>query len=33
LEPMLHRELEHRGVGRGSHGFETSLIAWVEVAD
>jgi hypothetical protein len=28
LEPMLQRELEHRGVG--TRGFEAKLIAWVE---
>ena len=30
LEPMLQRELEHRGLGKGSRGFEAKLIAWVE---
>ena len=30
LEPMLQRELEHRGLAKGSRGFETKLIAWVE---
>ncbi len=30
LEPMLQRELEHRGLAKGSHGFETKLIGWVE---
>ena len=29
FEPMLQRELEHRGVG--SRGFEARLIAWVEI--
>jgi len=28
FEPMLQRELEHRGVG--TRGFEARLIAWVE---
>jgi hypothetical protein len=28
FEPMLQRELEHRGVG--TRGFEAKLIAWVE---
>jgi hypothetical protein len=30
LEPLLQRELEHRGLAQGSHGFETKLIGWVE---
>ena len=30
LEPMLQRELEHRGLAQGSRGFETKLIGWVE---
>jgi SNF2 family DNA or RNA helicase len=30
LEPMLQRELEHRGVAKGSRGFEAKLIGWVE---
>jgi len=30
LEPMLHRELEHRGLVSGNSGFETKLIGWVE---
>ena len=30
LEPMLQRELEHRGVVTGSRGFEAKLIGWVE---
>ncbi len=30
LEPMLHRELEHRGLAKGNRGFEAKLIAWVE---
>src|SRR5205085_1557559 len=29
LEPMLHRELEHRGLAKGSRGFEAKLIGWV----
>jgi hypothetical protein len=32
LEPMLHRKLEHRGLAKGSRGFETKLIGWVEAA-
>ena len=31
LEPMLQRELEHRGLVQGSRGFETKLIGWMEV--
>jgi hypothetical protein len=30
LEPMLQRELEHRGIGNASRGFEAKLIGWVE---
>ena len=30
LEPMLQRELEHRNLAKGSHGFEAKLIGWVE---
>jgi SNF2 family DNA or RNA helicase len=30
LEPMLQRELEHRGIGNVSRGFEAKLIGWVE---
>ena len=30
LEPMLQRELEHRGLDKGNRGFEAKLIAWVE---
>jgi len=30
LEPMLQRELEHRGFGKASRGFEAKLIGWVE---
>jgi hypothetical protein len=30
LEPMLQRELEHRGFGKADRGFEAKLIAWVE---
>ena len=30
LEPMLQRELEHRGLAQGSRGYETKLIGWVE---
>jgi hypothetical protein len=32
LEPMLQRELEHRGLGKASRGFEAKLIGWIEVA-
>ncbi len=32
LEPMLQRELEHRGLVTGNRGFESKLIGWVEVA-
>jgi hypothetical protein len=31
LEPMLQRELEHRGFDRVKHGFEAKLVAWVEL--
>ena len=31
LEPMLHRELEHKGLLAESKGFSTRLLAWVEV--
>jgi hypothetical protein len=30
LEPMLQRELEHRGLDKVNRGFEAKLIAWVE---
>ncbi len=30
LEPMLQRELGHRGLAQGTRGFETKLIGWVE---
>jgi hypothetical protein len=30
LEPMLQRELEHRGLDNVNRGFEAKLIAWVE---
>lgn len=30
LEPMLQRELEHRGVVTSNRGFEAKLIGWVE---
>jgi hypothetical protein len=33
LEPMLQRELEHRGLDKGNRGFEAKLIAWVEAVD
>jgi hypothetical protein len=31
LEPMLQRELEHRGLVTSSRGFEAKLIGWVEI--
>jgi hypothetical protein len=31
-EPMLQRELEHRGLDKVNRGFEAKLIAWVEAA-
>jgi len=31
LEPMLQRELEHRGFDRVKHGFEAKLVGWVEL--
>ena len=30
LEPMLQRELEHRGLSKGSRGYEARLIGWVD---
>ncbi len=30
LEPMLQREIEHRGLGKVNRGFEAKLISWVE---
>ncbi len=30
LEPMLQRELDYRGLTKGSRGFEAKLIGWVE---
>jgi hypothetical protein len=30
LEPMLQRELEHRGLDKVNRGFEARLIGWVE---
>jgi len=33
LEPMLQRELEHRGLGKASRGFEAKLIGWVEAVN
>jgi hypothetical protein len=30
FEPMLQRELEHRGLDKVDRGFEAKLIAWVE---
>ena len=31
FEPILQRELEHRGLAKESRGFEARLIGWVEV--
>ena len=31
FEPMLQRELEHRGLAKESRGFEARLIGWVEI--
>ena len=31
FEPMLQRELEHRGLNRGNRGFEAMLVGWVQV--
>ena len=31
LEPMLHRELQHRGVVAEGMGFSSELIGWIEV--
>jgi superfamily II DNA or RNA helicase len=31
LEPMLQRELEHRGLEKGNRGFEAKLISWIEL--
>jgi hypothetical protein len=31
IEPMLQRELQHRGVSDASRGYDARLIAWVEV--
>lgn len=31
LEPMLHRELRHRGIADNSGAFSAELIAWVEL--
>ena len=33
LEPMLQRELEHRGLDKVNRGFEARLIAWVEAVE
>jgi hypothetical protein len=30
LEPMLQRELEHRGLDKANRGFEANLIGWLE---
>jgi hypothetical protein len=32
LEPILQRELEYRGLAKGTRGFETKLIGWVEAS-
>ena len=31
LEPMLHRDLEHKGLLANTQGFSARLIGWVEV--
>jgi hypothetical protein len=31
VEPMLKRELEHRGVVQDGMGFTAELVGWVEV--
>jgi hypothetical protein len=31
LEPMLQRELAHRGLTKADRGFEAKLIAWIEI--
>jgi hypothetical protein len=33
LEPMLQREIEHRGLDKANRGFEAKLIAWVEATN
>ena len=30
LEPMLQRELEHRGLSKASRGYDAKLIGWLE---
>jgi hypothetical protein len=30
LEPMLQRELEHKGLDKVNRGFDAKLIAWLE---
>ena len=32
LEPMLQRELEHRGLVHGSQGFDAKLVGWLEIS-
>lgn len=33
LEPMLQREIQHRGLDKGNRGFEAKMIAWLEVVN
>ena len=33
LEPMLQREIEHRGMGKANRGFEAKLISWIEAVN
>jgi hypothetical protein len=33
LEPMIHRELDHRNLAKGSGGFDARLIGWVEIQE
>jgi hypothetical protein len=33
LEPMLHREIEHRGIGKVNRGFDAKMISWVEAVN
>ena len=31
LEPMLHRDLLHRGLVKPGQAYETDLVGWIEV--
>jgi hypothetical protein len=31
IEPMLQRELMHRGIAGDSRGYEARMIGWVEI--